>query len=187
MTGARTTASRSAHFLSRVGVVVRLWLGGGLTTRQVVRLAMRVSRFGRWGVRPITQARFAALVAAAAAPPPEPPPESADMRRQLDMAAARLRQVEAEHQAAAQAAADVREALDDTRALAGRNEARALQMLHLLEAATLKIRHLEEIAAAYGRVVDRDDADGGEAVRTERFAAAAPDRTAGGSAAAGRC
>lgn len=155
MTDGRTAVSRGAYFLSRVGVVVRLWLGGGLTTRQVVRLAMRVSRFERWGVRPITQARFTALIAAANAPP-QMAPAPDDMRRQLDMAVARLRQVEAERQAAVQAAARVQEALEDTRNLAGRSDARALQMLHRLEAATLRMQHLERIAAAYDSIADRE-------------------------------
>jgi hypothetical protein len=148
MTGIRT---RLAHFLSRVGAVARLWLGGGLTTRQVVRLAMRVGRFERWGVRPITQARFARLVAAADAPRPD-----------ASAAVARLREMEAEHRIAVQAAADAQAALADTRALAGRTAARALAMQRSLETAVLKTRHLEEIAAAYRALVE-----GGEAVWTE--------------------
>jgi len=57
----------------RVRAVMREWLAGNLTSRQVVRIGMRVTRFERWGVRPISQARFRALNDAAAnASPPHP-------------------------------------------------------------------------------------------------------------------
>src|SRR5260370_32670405 len=105
--------------MSRVGSVIALWCKRQLTTRQVVRLALRVARFERWGVRPITQARFAALIAAADAAHTLP--------------------------AAATAAA----ALADTRALVGRSAARELAMQQALEVANQKISHLRAVSAAY--------------------------------------
>jgi hypothetical protein len=49
----------SAAYRSARGI--REWAVGRRSTRSVVRAAMRMTRFGRWGVRPITQKRFIAL------------------------------------------------------------------------------------------------------------------------------
>ena len=61
MSGSSETAPAAIRLLRRVRAVLRQWLSGALTNRQVIRIAMRVTRFERWGVRPITQARFRAL------------------------------------------------------------------------------------------------------------------------------
>ena len=65
MSGSSETAPAAIRLLRRVRAVLRQWLSGALTNRQVIRIAMRVTRFERWGVRPITQARFRALNQAA--------------------------------------------------------------------------------------------------------------------------
>src|SRR5437879_4342579 len=126
--------------MSRVGTVIALWCKRQLTTRQVVRLALRVARFERWGVRPITQARFAALIAAA------------DGRRRLDESGAtiaHLRRLASGYEEAVEAAAAASAALADTRALAGRSAARELAMQHALETASQKISHLQAVSTAY--------------------------------------
>jgi len=65
MNGSPEAAPGSIGLQMRVRSVLRQWLSGALTTRQVIRIAMRVTRFERWGVRPITQERFRALNQAA--------------------------------------------------------------------------------------------------------------------------
>jgi hypothetical protein len=65
MNGSPEAAPGSIGLQMRVSSVLRQWLSGALTTRQVIRIAMRVTRFERWGVRPITQERFRALNQAA--------------------------------------------------------------------------------------------------------------------------
>src|SRR3984957_14611157 len=60
-TGRRPPAKPVCSGLDAGSTVLRQWLSGALTNRQVIRIAMRVTRFERWGVRPITQARFRAL------------------------------------------------------------------------------------------------------------------------------
>jgi hypothetical protein len=65
MNGLRQASELVVRVPARVFGVLMQWFRGTLTTRQVVRIAMRVTRFDRWGVRPITQARFIALNEAA--------------------------------------------------------------------------------------------------------------------------
>jgi hypothetical protein len=65
MNGSPEAAPGSVGLLRRARSVLRLWLSGALTIRQIIRIAMRVTRFERWGVRPITQERFRALNQAA--------------------------------------------------------------------------------------------------------------------------
>src|SRR5260370_26298587 len=155
--------------MSRVGSVIALWCKRQLTTRQVVRLAQRVARFERWGVRPITQARFAALIAAAdggrtppaAAPAvPDITPQMAltvaELRGRLDESGAtiaHLRRLASGYEEAVEAAAAASAALADTRTLAGRGAARELAMQHALETANQKISHLQAVSTAYAALV----------------------------------
>jgi FkbM family methyltransferase len=146
---------RPLYFLSRVGVALREWARGSLTTRQLIRLAMRVARFERWGVRPITQARFIALNNTA------PPAMLVDMQERLGAASAtvaRLHSLEDEHRRAVQANADATVTLADTRDRAGRSAARELQLQHALDAAQQKIQHLQAVSSQYAALMTSTDA-----------------------------
>jgi hypothetical protein len=159
MSGSLETAPAAIRLLRRVRAVLRLWLSGALTNRQVIRIAMRATRFERWGVRPITQARFRALNQAA---------EQADILRGemtscLSLAAdmlgleagletpsdliAHLQSLESSRQEAlvAQSAA-----VEVASRAAARNNALAAN----LEQATHTIEHLRRVEAAYVKAAD---------------------------------
>jgi hypothetical protein len=154
MSGSSETAPAAIRLLRRVRAVLRQWLSGALTNRQVIRIAMRVTRFERWGVRLVTQARFRALNQSA---------EQADILRgevtsclslASDMLAleagletpsdliAHLQSVESSRQEALTAQAAAVEVASRT---AARNNALAAN----LEQATRTIEHLRRVEAAY--------------------------------------
>ena len=101
-----TNWSRIAALPRRTASVVRRYAIGQLTAREVVRIAMRITRFERWGVRPIAQSRFAALLAETASLENDilslrhSLTLATGVREQLDIATAtiaHLRRVEAEY------------------------------------------------------------------------------------------
>ena len=162
-TGRRPPAKPVCSGLDAGSTVLRQWLSGALTNRQVIRIAMRVTRFERWGVRPITQARFRALNQAA-----EQAVEQADILRGemtscLSLAAdmlelkagletpsdliAHLQSLESSRQEALAAQSAAVEVASRT---AARNNALAAN----LEQATRTIEHLRRVEAAHVKAAE---------------------------------
>src|ERR1700735_1453417 len=158
MSGSSETAPAAIRLLRRVRAVLRQWLSGALTNRQVIRIAMRVTRFERWGVRPITQARFRALNQSAEQAVEQADILRAEMTSCLSLAAdmlelkagletpsdliAHLRSVESSRQEALAAQSAAVEVASRT---AARNNALAAD----LDQATPTIELLRRVEAAY--------------------------------------
>ena len=163
MSGSSETAPAAIRLLRRVRAVLRQWLSGALTNRQVIRIAMRVTRFERWGVRPITQARFRALNQSAEQAVEQADILRAEMTSCLSLAAdmlelkagletpsdliAHLRSVESSRQEALAAQSAAVEVASRT---AARNNALAAN----LEQATRTIEHLRRVEAAYVKAAE---------------------------------
>ena len=174
MNGSSETATGSIGLPRRVRSVLRLWLSGALTTRQVIRIAMRVTRFERWGVRPITQERFRALNQAA---------EQAEILRrgivswwsaasntpliepELDtppVLIAHLRSLELSHH---EALAAQSAAVEMASRMAARNNTLAAN----LEQATRTIEHLRRVETAYIKATELAERTAAEASRLQAW------------------
>ena len=130
---ARSLPRRSASLIWR-------YVTGRVSTRDVLSIAMRVSRFARWGVRPVTQRRLNGLVAAAALV----------AASQAEAAASRVAAAASQAEAAAShaEAAELHQEVETTR----RALREAVELRRRLDATTDTIAHLRRVEAAYGKL-----------------------------------
>jgi hypothetical protein len=175
MSGSPEAAPGSIGLPRRVHSVLRQWHSGALTTRQVIRIAMRVTRFERWGVRPITQERFRALNQAAeqaeilrdgivswwsvASNAPLIEPELATPSGQI----AHLRSLTSSHREALAAQSAAVE-------MAGRMAARNNTLAANLEQATRTIEHLRHVETAYVKATELAERTAAEAAKATKLA-----------------